>query len=297
MTNAVPTDVVRPCILIAEVGCNHLGDMSIAKKFVDIAATFCEVRHIKFQKRTPKVLLTAEQYAAPHPVPENSYGPTYGAHREYLEFDLDQHRELKAYCDARGVVYSCSVWDMPSLRDVMSLEPEYIKIPSATNTNTELLQTLCRTYPGKIHLSLGMTTRKEEAAIVDLFQKAGRARDVVLYACTSGYPIQPSEACLLDIRRLRETYGGVVGDIGYSGHHNGIAIDVAAYTLGANYLERHFTLDRTWKGTDHAASLEPDGLRRLQRNLEHTMQALTCKESELLPIEQPQRQKLKWLRN
>lgn len=285
----------EPCTLIAEVGCNHMGDLSIAKKFINIAATFCEVQHVKFQKRNPRTLLTKEQYEAPHPVPENSYGATYGAHREHLEFDLDQHRELKAYCEERGVVYSCSVWDMPSLEEIVSLEPEYIKIPSATNTNTELLGTICRSYPGKIHVSLGMTTRTEEAAIVDLFRKAGRVGDLIIYACTSGYPIEPNEACLLEIRRLKETYGDV-GGVGYSGHHNGIAIDVAAYTLGARYIERHFTLDRTWKGTDHAASLEPDGLRRLKRNLEYTMQALTLKPAELLPIEELQRQKLKWMR-
>ena len=118
----------------------------------------------------------------------------------------------------------------------------------------------------------------------------------MLYACTSGYPIQPKEACLLEICRLRKAYGDLVDDIGDSGHHNGIAIDVAAFTLGANYIERHFTLDRTWKGTDHAASLEPDGLRRLKRNLDHTAKALSYKPEEILPIEEPQRRKLKWRR-
>jgi len=286
----------RPCTLIAEIGCNHMGNLAIAKDFIDIAASFCKIRHIKFQKRNPKVLLTPEQYAAPHPVPYNAYGSTYGAHREFLEFDLDQHRELKTYCDSRGMIYSCSVWDMPSFREIISLEPEYIKVPSASNTNRELIEALCRDYPGKVHLSLGMTTRAEEAAVVDLFRSAGRARDLVLFACTSGYPIEPGEACLLEIQRLRETYGAIVDDIGYSGHHNGIALDVAAYTLGANYIERHLTLDRTWKGTDHAASLEPDGFRRLKRNLEQTAAALTYKSAEILPIEVAPRNKLKWVR-
>lgn len=285
---------MRQCTLIAEIGCNHMGDFEIAKRFIDVAHTFCDVHHVKFQKRNTRELLTAEQYAAPHPVPENSYGPSYGAHREHLEFDLEQHRELKRYCDERDMVYGCSVWDLTSFREIASLEPEYIKIPSAINTHTTLLEEACRTFPGRIHVSLGMTTRHEEEALIGLFRAEKRIGDLVLFACTSGYPIQPQDACLLEITRLAEAYGEEVADIGYSGHHNGIALDVAAFTLGANIVERHFTLDRTWKGTDHAASLEPDGLRRLERNLQYTAQALGHKPAEILEIEKPQRAKLKW---
>ncbi|MEK9643935.1 MAG: N-acetylneuraminate synthase family protein [Alphaproteobacteria bacterium] len=286
----------RPYTLIAEVGCNHMGDFDLAKKFIDVAGAFCGVTHIKFQKRNVPELLTPDEYDAPHPVPENSYGATYGAHREYLEFDIDQHRELKAYCEARDIVYGCSVWDMKSLREMVSIEPEQIKIPSATNTHYELLTEMCRTYPGKIHVSLGMTTRSEEERIIRIFREEGRIADVVLYACTSGYPILPEDACLFEITRLIEAYGDETESIGYSGHHNGIALDVAAFTLGAEVIERHFTLDRTWKGTDHAASLEPDGLRRLERNLHYTAAALHNKPEEILEIEKPQRAKLKWLK-
>jgi sialic acid synthase len=287
---------MQPMTLIAEVGCNHMGDLELAKRFVDVARSFCEVQHVKFQKRSIAELLTEEQYAAPHPAPHNSFGDTYGAHREFLELDLDEHRALKAHCDATGVVYATSVWDVTSLRQIATLEPQYVKIPSASNTNVELLEEACRTFGGQIHLSLGMTTRHEEAQLVTLLRDHGRLGDVVLYACTSGYPIQPDDACLLEIPRLIEAYGAEVHAIGYSGHHNGISIDVAAFTLGARYIERHFTLDRTWKGTDHAASLEPDGLRRLQRNLQQAQAALQPKHSEILPIEEEQRKKLKWAR-
>jgi sialic acid synthase len=280
--------------LIAEIGCNHMGDMGTARKFIDIAHDFCGIHYVKFQKRNPRELLTEEQYNAPHPVPENAYGPTYGAHREALEFSLEQHRELKVYCDEKNVHYSSSVWDISSLREIMSLNPALIKIPSATNTHFELLELACREYPGEIHVSLGMTTRAEEKQIVDLISAHGRAKSTVLYACTSGYPIQPDEACLLEIPRLVDSYGHLVKAIGYSGHHNGIALDVAALTLGATHIERHFTLDRTWKGTDHAASLEPDGLRRLERNLTFTLQALRTKSPEILAVEEVQRRKLKW---
>ena len=280
--------------LIAEIGCNHMGDLEIAKRFIDVASSFCEIQNVKFQKRSNRDLLPPEQFDTPHPVPTNSFGATYGEHREFLEFSLEEHRKLKDYCDERGVTYASSVWDIPSLRDIASLEPAYLKIPSATNTNLELLEETCRTFGGKIHVSLGMTTRAEEEQMMALFRDHGRVGDVVLYACTSGYPIQPAEACLLEIPRLVEAYGHEVEAIGYSGHHNGISIDTAAFTLGATYIERHFTLDRTWKGTDHAASLEPDGMRRLQRNLVQSAEALTPKPEEILPIEVPQRAKLKW---
>lgn len=282
------------CTLIAEVGCNHMGDMETAKRFIDLAHEFCKIRHIKFQKRSPKELLSEEQYNAPHPVPQNAYGDTYGAHREFLEFSVDQHAELKKYCEDRDMVYATSVWDVASLREISSINAEYIKIPSATNTHYELMELACREFAGDIHVSLGMTTHAEEQKLIELFDDHNRTGDIVLYACTSGYPIKPSEACLLEIPRLIEAYGTKVKAVGYSGHHNGIAIDVAAFTLGAQYIERHFTLDRTWKGTDHAASLEPDGVRRLARNLEYTAAALQVKPDEILPIEVDQRAKLKW---
>lgn len=280
--------------LIAEIGCNHKGDLALAKALVENARDFCQVTHVKFQKRTPRELLTKEQYDAPHPNPANAYGRTYGEHREFLEFSIAQHAELKAFCEARGVVYSSSVWDMTSLKEIMSLKPEFIKIPSALNTHTEMLEYACAHYPGKIHVSLGMTTRAEERGIVELFRTRGRAKDLILYACTSGYPIETSETCLLEIVRLKEAYGAEVDSIAFSGHHKGIAVDIAAATLGARFIERHFTLDRTWKGTDHAASLEPDGLRRLNRNLLRLGEALRYKSAEILPIEVAQREKLKW---
>lgn len=280
--------------LIAEIGCNHMGDLEIAKRFIEVAGSFCEVQNVKFQKRSNRDLLPPEQFDAPHPVPSNSFGDTYGAHREYLEFSLEEHRKLKDHCDERGMTYATSVWDVPSLREIATLEPAYLKVPSATNTNGQLLTELCTGFGGKIHVSLGMTTRAEEEQMMELFRSHGRAGDVVLYACTSGYPIQASEACLLEIPRLIDAYGDEVHAIGYSGHHNGISLDTVAFTLGATYIERHFTLDRTWKGTDHAASLEPDGLRRLQRNLVQAAEALEARSQEILPIEEPQRAKLKW---
>lgn len=279
--------------VIAEIGCNHKGEMEIAKELIKIAKIFCNVDAVKFQKRNNKELLTEAQYNAPHPNESNSYGSTYGAHREFLEFDVHQHAELKKYCEATGVVYSTSVWDTTSAKEITSLNPEFIKIPSACNNNYEMLGWLCDHYQGEIHVSTGMTTKAETDRLVQFFVDKERNKDLVLYNCTSGYPVPFEDVCLLDIALLQQKYGAVVKHIGFSGHHLGIAVDVAAYTLGAAIIERHYTLDRTWKGTDHAASLEPMGLRKLARDLEAVHRALTFKSTDILPIEQVQRDKLK----
>jgi N-acetylneuraminate synthase len=279
--------------VIAEIGCNHKGEMSIAKELIKIAKIFGNADAVKFQKRNNKELLTEEQYHAPHPNALNSYGDTYGAHREFLEFDVDQHRELKEYCEEIGIVYSTSVWDTTSAKEITSLNPEFIKIPSACNNNFDMLGWLCENYSGEIHISTGMTTKDETDILVNYFTEKGRNKDLVLYNCTSGYPVPFEDVCLLDINLLKQKYGDKVKHIGFSGHHLGIAVDIAAYTLGANIIERHYTIDRTWKGTDHAASLEPMGLRKLSRDLDAVYQALTFKSTDILPIEQVQRDKLK----
>ena len=129
---------------------------------------------------------------------------------------------------------------------------------------------------------------------ISLFEANGRAKDLVIFDCTSGYPVPYQDICLLEINRLREKYESRVKAIGFSGHHLGIAVDVAAYTLGAHIIERHYTLDRTWKGTDHAASLEPYGIKSLVRDLNNVYEALTYKKEEILPIEDVQRKKLKY---
>lgn len=281
--------------LIAEVGCNHKGDIKIAREFVKVAKNFCNVDCVKFQKRDPKSLLTKEEYNNPHPVQENSYGNTYGEHREFLELSIKDHKIIKSDCDEMGIEYSCSVWDIKSAEEICSLNLKKIKIGSATNLNFEVLEYICSHFKGEIHLSLGMTTVHEEEKIISFFEKKKRNKDLILYACTSSYPVETKDVCLLEINRLIKKYKEkkIIKDIGFSGHHKGIAIDGAAYTLGANFIERHFTLDRTWKGTDHAASLEPDGMRRLSRNLNEVHHALIYKSKDILDVEVETRKKLK----
>lgn len=277
--------------IIAEVGCNHKGDIEIAKEHMRIAKEVCNADVVKFQKRTNRELLSEEEFNAPHPVPYNSYGSTYGEHREFLEFSVSQHQDLQLYAQELGIGYSASVWDMTSTIQMTLMNPSLIKIPSPRNTQYEMLEYLVDNYKGEIHLSLGMTTRKEEARIMTILDPVRKR--VVLYACTSGYPVDFKDVCLYEVRRLKETWGNAVLGIGFSGHHLGIAVDMGAITLGATVLERHFTLDRTWKGTDHAASLEPDGLRRLVRDSKAITEALTYKDQQILDVEQVQRNKFR----
>lgn len=283
---------MKTCV-IAEIGCNHKGDIAIAREMIKVAKSFCDVDKVKFQKRNPVELLTQEEYNAPHPDDHHSYGETYGKHREALEFSADQHRALMEYCREINIEYSCSVWDITSAKDIVSINPKSIKIPSATNLNNVVVDYLCDNYGGEIHVSFGMTTIREEEAIIDRFIRKERNKDVVMYSCVSGYPVPFEDLSLLDIKRLVDKYGDIVKAIGFSGHHLGIAADIAALTLGARYFERHFTFDRTWKGTDHAASLEPDGMRRLVRDIRNVSKALTYKRKDILDSEKIQREKLK----
>ena len=236
---------MKRATVIAEIGCNHKGDFEIAKEMIQRAKVYCNADIVKFQKRNNLELLGVEGYNAPHPHPENSYGETYGKHRDFLEFTVEQHAELKKYCEEIGIIYSTSVWELTSAKEIAGLNPQLIKIPSACNNNFEMLEWLCDNYDGEIHLSVGMTSKALIQKIVDFFVEKKRNQDLVLYSCTSGYPVPFEDICLLEIKRLKEQYGDIVKAIGFSGHHLGIAVDIAAYALGAEFIERHFTLDRT----------------------------------------------------
>lgn len=297
-------DTKSPVKVIAEIGCNHKGDMDLAKELIRVAAQDCHADVAKFQKRHNRELLTPQEYNTPHPVPENAYGNTYGAHREFLEFDRDQHQDLIAECAQQGIAYSTSVWDLTSAQEMAALNPPLLKIPSATNQHFELQGYLCDHYGGEIHVSTGMSTGAEIEALVAFYEERGRAQDLIVYSCTSGYPVKYQDVCLYEITTLMDRFGDRVRSIGFSGHHLGIAADVAALTVGRmceaqgkgrfSHIERHFTLDRTWKGTDHSASLEPQELRALCRDLGRVDLSLNHKRQDVLPVEQVQRDKLKW---
>jgi N-acetylneuraminate synthase len=289
-------------VIVAEIGGNHRGEMRTAVRMIEVVAGYCREHFqldgsrtdvvVKFQKRTPRAY--PDDFTRPHPNPAHSYGATYGAHREALEFDRIQHVELSEACREHGVGYACSVWDWQAAEDIARLlpAPSWIKIPSARNLDFVLIEKVLREWSGDVHISLGMATKAEQRSLVDHLVTLGASKRVVLYACTSGYPVAFSDVRLGEIARLRDEFGPMVKSIGFSGHHHGIAVDMAAASMGVSHIERHFTLNRTWKGTDHAASLEPDGLRKLIRDVEAVTAALGTKGDGLLDVEVPTREKL-----
>ena len=206
--------------VMAEIGCNHMGQLEIAKELLTLAKN-CGCEYGKFQKRCPKELLTPAQYAAPHPNSHNSYGDTYGAHREFLELTVDQHRELKEHCDTIGLGYSCSVWDMTSAKEIVSLKPDLIKVGSPSNQHWEMMKILRDEYEGDVHVSTGMTTKEEIEKIVTFWEEGkGDAKNrLVLYNCTSGYPVPWEDVCLLELRELHMKYVDRVKHLGFSGIH------------------------------------------------------------------------------
>lgn len=276
----------KECRVVAEACCNHQGNFKTAKQMIKVAAS-CGVDYVKFQKRNCHLAVPLHMQNKPHPCPMHSFGETYLAHRLTLEFSLEQHIELKKYCEEQGTRYSCSVWDEDSTREIISLDPDYIKVPSACNGRYDLLKILFSEYKKNVHISLGMSTRTERALLYE-YLKPHKSR-VVLYWTTSDYPVKFEDMFLLEIPGIKEQ-GFTVG---LSGHHLGISVDVAGYTLGCEWVERHFTLDRTAKGTDNSASLERTGLEKLCRDLKAAYKALQYKDIKMTTAELANREKLR----
>ena len=287
---------MKKCNVILEMCCNHQGNLEIAKRMIYVAKYFCNAKIVKFQKRDIQTWTQRkpEIYNKPHPVKENSFGNTYKEHREFLEFSTEQHKELKDLCEKLGIIYSCSIFDIKSAKQIIELKPKIVKIPSGCNQNFEMLNYLCEHYDGEIHISLGMTSYEEIQKIFEIFKGNRRNRDIVFYACTSAYPVSPENINLLEIKRLYKKYSKYIKGIGFSGHHIGINIDSVAYSLGANYIERHFTLDRNQKGTDHKAALIPEEAKMLIENLDEIYRAYNYRDKNILEIEKDNKEKLKW---
>lgn len=270
--------------LIAEIGQNHQGELAVARQLIDTAAA-AGVDAVKSQKRHVRSLLTEEEYRRPYENP-HSFGRTYGEHRERLELTIEQHLDLKAHAASRGLDYFCSPWDLHSLEELVEAGFEILKVASAQVTNLPLLDRAAATGLPVI-LSTGMSDAAEVDAAVAAFPGE---TELYLLQCTSTYPSQFSDLNLRVLPAFQERYGRPVG---LSGHHRGIAVDVAAVALGARLLERHFTLDRTWKGTDHAASLEAPGLFKLVRDVRSVEAALGDGVKRRVAAEEPVLQKLR----
>lgn len=286
--------MIRPSV-IAEIGCNHQGDFEYAKRMIRVAADVCGVYACKFQKRTIEEMPEDQRNRIYDN--KNSFGKTYGEHRKALEFSVEQHAELHAYCEELGVHYSTSVWDITAAKQVVEIIPNvrFLKIPSAKNHDLEMIRWLVDNYEGKIHISMGMTSLDEKLKLKAFLNSCPDHNRFVIYHCTSAYPVENwADLSLRDISTYCEWMRQMhLFAIGYSGHNKGIAVDNIALAMGARYFERHFTLDRTLKGTDHAASLEPHGLAKLVRDLSVCSDALCSSNLGVKNCELSARGKLK----
>jgi sialic acid synthase len=270
------------CYVIAEIGHNHQGSLDRARELFR-EAKLAGAHAVKLQKRHNRGLYTRAAYDKPYDN-ENSFGSTYGEHREFLEFELKEYTELQAYARELGIDFFATAFDHHSADFLNRLDVPAFKIASGDLKSTPLLQHVARMGKPMI-ISTG-------GALIEDVQRAYDAvmpinPQLAILQCTAGYPAAFEELDLRVIATYRERFPGAV--IGFSSHDNGISMPVAAYMLGARIVEKHFTLNRAMKGTDHAFSLEPVGLRKMVRDLDRTFKAMgngqkKIYESEKAPI-------------
>ena len=264
--------------VIAEIGNNHQGDVEKAKALIH-SAKECGVDAVKFQKRENRALYTREFYESPYEN-EQSYGATYGEHREFLELPRRDWFELRQYAREEGVAFVTAAFDEPSADLMAELDIDAFKFASGDLLNVPFLRYVAAL--GKpMFLSTGGGTLDDIDRAVDAILVINE-RLCVLH-CTAAYPADVEDLNLSVITALRERYPDLV--IGLSDHHNGIAMAPVAFMLGARVFEKHFTLNHAWKGTDHAYSLMPEGMRRFVRDLHRVPIALGDGVKRPLPSE------------
>ncbi len=274
-----------PCFVIAEIGHNHQGNLDLARKMIDAAAQ-AGANAVKFQKRS-KDLFTAEMYNRPYDN-ENSFGKTYGAHREALEFGESEYKALKAHAESLGLVFFATPFDIKSVEFLEKIGVPAYKIASACITDIPLIEHVAK--KGKpIFLSLGTATLED----VDRAYKCVKEYRVplCLLHCVAAYPMMNYEEANLNvIHTLKERYPDAL--IGFSSHESGIVLPVVAYMLGARVVEKHFTLNRAMKGTDQQYSLEPQGLTKMVRDLNRIREALGDGKKVVQPSELDAKKKM-----
>ena len=266
------------CFVIAEIGHNHQGSVDKAKDLFR-AAKDCGVDAVKLQKRNNRTLYTKAMYDSPYDN-ENSFGLTYGAHREALEFGRDEYVELQRYAAEIGVTFFATVFDVESADLMASLDMPAYKIASGDLANLPLAAHVAGIGKPMI-VSTGGGSQEDVRRMYDAVAPINP--QLCLLQCTASYPAEPSDMNLRVISSFRESYPDVV--VGLSDHQNGIAMADVAYILGARVIEKHFTLNRAWKGTDHAYSLEPEGMRKLVRDLRRVRVALGSGDKQALAVE------------
>ena len=272
----------EPVYIIAEIGINHNGDIEIAKQLMDVAVeTGCDA--VKFQKRTPEICVPEEQKSIPRETPWGSM--TYFEYKKRIEFEQKEFEQIDAYAKKIGIDWFASPWDVPSVNFLEGFNVPCQKIASACLTDSELLTAINKTKTTTI-LSTGMSSMQEIDKAVSLLNDVPLA----IAQATSTYPAEASELNLRAIQTFAEKYKVPVG---YSGHERGLQVTIAAVALGATFIERHITLDRSMWGTDHSASLEPDGLKKLVRDIRIVELALGDGKKKVYDSEIPIRAKLR----
>jgi N-acetylneuraminate synthase len=266
--------------IIAEVGINHNGDVGTAYDLIE-AAIDAGCDYVKFQKRTPILCVPESQQDIPKETPWGTI--PYIDYKKKLEFRTIDYDHIHFYCKG-NIKWFASCWDIPAVEFMRKYKPPYIKIPSACLTNDDLLKFVC-SIDIPIMLSTGMSTLEEIDHAVAI-----TGTDITLMHCTSSYPAKPEELNLRMIPVLKERYGC---KIGYSGHEVGLSTTIAAITLGAEMVERHITLDRSMWGTDQAASVEPQGLRKLVKDIRTLEKALGDGVKKIYDSELKVREKLR----
>ncbi len=269
------------CYVIAEIGINHNGDIDLAKQLIDVAVS-AGADAVKFQKRTVDVVYTPEELARPR---ENPFGPTNGDLKRGLEFGFEQYAIIDEYCREKGIDWFASCWDEASVDFIDQFNPPAYKIASASLTDDDLLRhTRAKGRP--VILSTGMSSLEQIDHAVNVLGK----KDLVILHSSSTYPAHYEELNLRVIPVLAQQFAV---PIGYSGHETGIPSSVAAVALGACMVERHLTLDRAMWGSDHAASLEPNGLTRLVRDIRLIETSMGDGVKRVLEREKPVMEKLR----
>lgn len=278
------SDSNKPFV-IAEIGHNHGGDLRMCKKMFEVAKE-CGVDAVKLQKRDNRALFTEAFYNTPYNS-ENAYGATYGLHREALEFGKAEYEELKQHADKLGLIFFATAFDFDSVDFLYKLNMPCFKMASGDITNTPLLK-----YVAKKGRSMIVSTGAATMEDVKRAYKAVHSINpkIALLQCTATYPTDPSLMNLNVIAKYKDEFPSAV--VGLSDHYNGIALPIAAYVLGARIFEKHFTLSRALRGTDHAFSLEPIGMRKLVRDLQRVHLAMGDGIKRVYPDELPARTKM-----
>jgi len=264
--------------VIAEIGNNHKGSVKLAKKMF-LVAKECGADAVKLQKRNNKNLYTNKMYNQIYDHP-NSYGTTYGKHRDYLELNKSEYIQLKNYAKKIGIEFLCTPFDFKSVDFLESVKIEAYKIASADLINTPLQEYIAKKKK-PIFLSTGGGNYKDVYRAYKNITKFNKKLSIL--HCTAAYPVEFRDMNLAAITELKKRYKNT--HIGLSDHENGIDAATIAFMLGARVFEKHFTLDRSWKGTDHAFSLEPQGLKKMIRNLNRIYLMIGTKNKRLLKNE------------